>query len=60
MKSEISQIGKDKYYMISLIFGIYKTEKINHRQAETVMDTENKQIVARMKEGAIKRLVSGI
>ena len=50
MKSEISQIGKDKYYMISLIFGIYKTEKINHRQAETVMDTENKQIVARMKE----------
>ena len=50
MKSEISQIGKEKYCMTSLIFGIYKMEKINHRQAESVTDTKNKQIVARGKE----------
>ena len=29
MLSEISQIEEDKYCMISLIFGIYKREKIN-------------------------------
>ena len=58
MKSEISQIGKEKYCMTSLIFGIYKMEKINHRQAESVTDTKNKQIVARGKEeGTGQKLV---
>ena len=61
MLSEISQIEKDKYCMISLIFGIHKTEKNKHcKQAEIVTDTENKQTVARGKEeGAGEKLVRG-
>ena len=46
---------KDKYYMISLICGILKTEQMNKRnKTEWVIDTENKQVFARW-EGSDKR-----
>ena len=36
MLSEISQIEKDKYHMISLLCGILKTKQINkHNKTET-------------------------
>ena len=50
LKSYLSQIEKDKYYMISFICGILKKKK-KKEQAQSnrhrVFHTENKQMVAR-------------
>ena len=48
MLSEISQMEKDKYHMISLICGICKTNKINEQTKSNktkYVDTENKVVV---------------
>ena len=42
MLSEISQIEKNKYHMISCIFRIYKKQKTTE-----LIDTENRLVVAR-------------
>ena len=47
MLTEIIQTGKDKYHMISLTCGIWKTEQMNkHNKRNRVIDTENKQVIA--------------
>ena len=46
---------KDKYFMISLICGVYK----NKTNKNTLMDTENKQVVAREEEGEGVKQVKG-
>ena len=46
---------KDKYFMISLICGAYK----NKTNKNTLMDTENKQVVAREEEGEGVKQVKG-
>ena len=43
--SEVSQVEKDKYFIVSLICGIY----IQNRNGLT--DMENKHMVAKMDEG---------
>ena len=45
--SEISQKDKDKYYMISLINGIYYTAQMNLSTEKKSMDLENRLVVAK-------------
>ena len=47
MLSEISHTKKDRYRMVSLICGIYKTKQMNkHNKTNRDTDTENKEVVA--------------
>ena len=48
MLSETSQAEKDKYYIISLIFGMQKKPK---KQKPELIDGENTLMVARVGEG---------
>ena len=50
MLREINQIKKDKYFIILLIYGILKNKNkwTNIKKTRnTVIDTENKQVVTR-------------
>ena len=51
MLREINQIKKDKYFMLLLICGILKNKNkwtnIKKKNRNTVIDTENKQVVTR-------------
>ena len=38
---------KDKYKMISFIYGIWKAKQINKQNRNKLGDTENKQVVSR-------------
>ena len=46
MQSEISQIEKDKYHMISLTCGKFKNNKQINKQ-KNLIDTENRLVVVR-------------
>ena len=47
MLSEISHAEKDKYCMISLICGIYKTKNKHNTPGKRVINTEDKEAAAR-------------
>ena len=51
MLSEMRQIKKDKYHVISLICGILKNKTNEQTKNLKFMDTENKLAVARGVEG---------
>ena len=44
MLNEINQTKKDKYYMISLIYGIQKTTQMNETKSETDSQRTNQQL----------------
>ena len=45
--SEVSQTQKDKYYMISLLCGIWKIVQMNLQNRNRLRDKENKLIVTK-------------
>ena len=64
--SEINQAEKNKYHMISLIYGIFKkttkqTKKQNkQRNQNKCIDTENTVVVARREGGKGSKWVKGV
>ena len=50
MLSKISQSEKDKYFIILFICFVKKTKQRNKQSKNRLIDTENKQMVARGKE----------
>ena len=53
--SVISQKEKDKYHMISLIFGIQYTAQMNLSTEKKIMDLENRLVVPRAGVGGLRR-----
>ena len=54
--TKLHKLEKDKYHVISLICGIYKTEQMGEQNRKRLIGTENKLVVAeeRGMEGWVK------
>ena len=49
--SEVNWAGKDMHYDFTYMGNLKNREKNKHNKTETVIDTENNQVVARGQEG---------
>ena len=56
MLSEINQMEKDKYHMISLVCGILKVKQTTHPDQNPTKLTEDGLVIARVREGGLRGL----